>query len=193
MYRQQRPLPYVFEDRTGQLLGSDFDDMYDRLFFRVSRPVPNKPVTMIYDMGRRATRHRDSLPFKRDPIAILEFGQGESLGNITYCTQKGSTNVSIPMNRYLRKTSLFGGSLSRKFTGSDGREYRWSYRTTPGQEWTLTTGDNYLVAHFDLKPPDVWVMDVSGNTLTVYETFIHLSVEILATLTIMRHIAQYNL
>ncbi|KAK7444004.1 hypothetical protein VKT23_015401 [Stygiomarasmius scandens] len=189
MYRQ-RPLPYVFEDRTGQLNGSDFDDMYDRLFFRVSRPVPSKPVTMIYDMGRRATRHRDSLPFQRDPIAILEFGPAESLGNITYCTPK-STNVPIPMNRYLRRTSLFGRSLSRKFTGSDGREYRWSHRTTPGQEWTLTTGtENYLVAHFDLKPPDVWVMDVSGNTLTVYEAFVHLSV---ATLTVMRHIEQYNI
>ncbi|KAF5358768.1 hypothetical protein D9758_008570 [Tetrapyrgos nigripes] len=85
-------------------------------------------------------------------------------------------------------------SLFRKFIGSDGREYRWSHRTTPGQEWTLTTGtENYLVAHFDLKPPDVRAYDVSGNTLTVHEAFIHLSVEILATLTIMRHIAQHNL
>jgi len=55
-------------------------------------------------------------------------------------------------------------------------------------------------------------MDVSGNTLTVYEAFVHLSVgeyplesadntrrslvfssEILATLTVMRHIEQYNI
>jgi hypothetical protein len=106
MYRQ-RPLPYIFEDRTGQLTGSDFDDMYDRLFFRVSRPVPSKPVTMLYDMGRRATRHRDSLPFQRDPIAVMEFGPGESLGTVSYMQKP--TNVSIPMSRYLRKTSLFGG------------------------------------------------------------------------------------
>ncbi|KAE9408527.1 hypothetical protein BT96DRAFT_873126 [Gymnopus androsaceus JB14] len=184
------PLPYVFEDRTGQLYGSDFDDMYDRLFYRVSRE-PHKTVTMLYDMGRRASRHRDSLPFQRQPIAILDFLPDRSLGNICYAV---NGNVPIPMNRYLKRTSIFGGSLSRKFTGSDGKDYRWSHRSVQGQEWTCTTGtENFIVAHFDLKPADVRVYDVSGNTLTIYEQFIHLSVEILASLTIMRHIAQHNL
>lgn len=85
-----------------------------------------------------------------------------------------------------------------------------------------TTGvENYLVAHYDLKPPDVRAYGVSGNNLTIYESFIHLSVgewrlamllvdlapnshlssfsaivlpsELLASLIIMRHIAQHNL
>lgn len=40
-----------------------------------------------------------------------------------------------------------------------------------------TTMDNHLVAHFDLKPPDVRPYDpnVSGNYLTVYEHFFHLT------------------
>ena len=38
-----------------------------------------------------------------------------------------------------------------------------------------TTAENYLVAHYDLKPPNVRVFDVSGNTLTVYEPFVHVA------------------
>lgn len=99
------PLPYVFEDRTGQLYGSDFDDMYDRLFYRVSRE-PHKTVTMLYDMGRRASRHRDSLSFQRQPIATLEFKSDRSLGNICFAVNR---NVPVPINRYLTRTSIFGG------------------------------------------------------------------------------------
>ncbi|KAJ3984415.1 hypothetical protein F5890DRAFT_1516902 [Lentinula detonsa] len=128
------PLPYVFEDRTGQLYGSDFDDMYDRLFYRVARD-PQRTATMVYDMGRRANRHRDSLPFHQRPIAILDFKPDQSMGSICYAS---NGSVAVPINRYLRRTSIFGGSLSRKFTGSDGREYRWSHRSIQGQEWTVS-------------------------------------------------------
>ncbi|KAK7031066.1 hypothetical protein VNI00_013666 [Paramarasmius palmivorus] len=184
------PLPYIFEDRTGQLTGSDFDDMYDRLFFRVAR-IPQKTVTMIYNMERRASRHRDRMSYHRDPIVILEFMADESLGRITF--NRAPSTFTIPMGSYLRKTSILGGSRSRKFIGSDGVEYRWNYRTVPGQEWTCTTADNFLVAHFNLKPPHERSFNVSGNTLTIYESFIHIAAELLATLTIMRHIQQHNL
>lgn len=74
--------------------------------------------------------------------------------------------------------------------------------------------DNLLVAHYDLKLPGVRTFDVSGNTLTIYQQFFHLTLgmvpsprsfdllthstlpsesEFLVSLTIMRHIAQYNL
>lgn len=104
---RQGPLPYVLEDRTGSNTASDFDDIYDRMFFRVARPQDRGTATMIYDMTRRASRHRDSLPFQREPIAILNFMPDESLGSISYV--KPPINVSIPMGRYLRKTSIFGG------------------------------------------------------------------------------------
>ncbi|KAF8989822.1 hypothetical protein BDQ17DRAFT_1372706 [Cyathus striatus] len=185
-----RQLPFIFEDRTGHNTGSDFDDMYDRMFYHISRQ-PGHTTTKIYEMPIRASRHRSTLPLDRDPIVYLEFLPDESLGNVSF--MKPPNQATIPMSRYLRKTSLFGSSLSRKFMGSDGREYKWSYRTVAGQEWTCTTAENYIVAHYDLKQPGVPAYNVSGNNLTIYEPFAHLSAEILASFIIMRHIAQYRL
>lgn len=34
--------------------------------------------------------------------------------------------------------------------------------------------DNTLVAHYDLKPPNVPVFNVSGNNLVVYEEYAHI-------------------
>jgi hypothetical protein len=100
------PLPYILEDRTGLNTGSDFDDIYDRVFLRVAR-IPQRTMTMIYDMGRRASRRRDSLPFQTAPSVILEFAADESLGNISFV--RPPVNLSVPMGRYLRKSSIFGG------------------------------------------------------------------------------------
>ncbi|KDQ28684.1 hypothetical protein PLEOSDRAFT_173292 [Pleurotus ostreatus PC15] len=178
---------YTLEDRTALISSSDFDDIYDRLFLRVSRPT-KATSTMIYKMKHRSSRHRDSQPLTAEPIVVLDFAPDESLGNISFPKAK----VTVPMARYLRKTSLFGGSLSRKFIGSDGREYTWNRGCVQGQEWTCTT-ENFLVAHYDLKPPQQRVYGTSGNTLNIYQPFFPLAVEIVASLTIMRHIAQFNL
>jgi len=187
------PLPFMLEDRTGQITDTDFDDMYHRIFLRVGhlKQYKDGSATMIYSMDQRSSRHRDTLPFCRSPSVIIQFGSDNSLGNITF-TQPVVT-TPVPMTRYLRKLSIFGPSLSRKFIASDGREYRWSYRTVPGQEWSCITPENFLAAHYDLKPPEVRAYGVSGHVLTVYEVFAHLTIEILASLTVMRHIAQYNL
>ncbi|KAL0948848.1 hypothetical protein HGRIS_008969 [Hohenbuehelia grisea] len=179
---------YTLEDRTGHNTCSDFDDIYDRLYLRVAR-LPQRTTTMIYQMRHRSSRHRDSMPFSAEPIVILDFASDESLGNISFT----KAQITIPMSRYLRKTSLFGGSLSRKFTASDGREYTWNRGTVQGQEWSCTTAENYLVAHYDLKPPHQRAYGVSGNTLKIYQPFFPIAVEIIASLTIMRHIAQFNL
>ncbi|KAK0191723.1 hypothetical protein F5146DRAFT_929354, partial [Armillaria mellea] len=166
--------PISWRTEPGPTPGSDYDDIYDRLFFRVARS-PAQTATMIYNMHRRASRHRDSLPFTQDPIVVLDFLHDESLGTVSFIRPTG--RISQAMSKYLRKTSLFGSSLSRKFAGSDGREYRWSYHSVDGQEWTCTTGaENYLVAHYDLKKPDVRVYGVSGHTLTIYEAFIHMAI-----------------
>ncbi|KIY61376.1 hypothetical protein CYLTODRAFT_495283 [Cylindrobasidium torrendii FP15055 ss-10] len=188
-----RPLPYVFEDRTGANSSSDFDEIYDRSYFHIGRtPQTGRTKTMIYCMHTRATRHRDSQPLTKPASAILDYGEDESLGLISYVLPTGV--VTEVMSKYLRKTSMFSGSLSRKFTASDGREYRWSYRTVPGQEWTCSVGpENFVVAHYDLKPPDVRAYGVSGHTLTVDERCGHILLELLASLNIMRHIALHNL
>ncbi|KAK1233214.1 hypothetical protein PQX77_003638 [Marasmius sp. AFHP31] len=187
------PLPYIFEDRTGAINTSDFDDMYDRQFYTVARTVPHVPITKIYKMERRSSRHRNRMSGYHNPLIALEFQPDEALGKITFNMPDGRT-FTLPMGSYLRKISIWGGSRSRKFVACDGVEYRWNYRAVPGHEWTCTTAaENTLVAHFNLKPPQDRVYDVSGNTLTIYEQFIHLAPEIIATLTIMRHILQYNL
>ncbi|KAK7001673.1 histone-fold-containing protein [Favolaschia claudopus] len=185
----QGPLPYVFEDRTGAHTSSDFDDIYDRLFFHVAT-APQRSgssAVMIYSMNRRSSRHRDSQPIQHTPSAILEFLPDGTLGNMSFMHAAGT--VTIPMVRYLRKTSLFGRSLSRKFLCSDGREYKWVNRSVEGQEWTCTNADNFLVAHYDLKPVDVRAYGVSGNNLTIYEAFAHLTLGLAAT-ALMRAMAR---
>jgi hypothetical protein len=102
-----QPLPYVLEDRTGVNTASDFDEIYDRVFYRIARaPLVRAATTMIYEMSRRATRHRDSLPFTQAPIVIMDFKEDESLGIISYVRPTGKTTEL--MSKYLRKTSLFG-------------------------------------------------------------------------------------
>ncbi|KXN92570.1 hypothetical protein AN958_06538 [Leucoagaricus sp. SymC.cos] len=187
-----RPLPYSFEDRTGSNTHSDFDDIYDRMFFHITRQ-PGRSTTYIYEMPIRASRHRSSLPLNREPSVLLEFLPDESLGNITFVGKSPYHTMTMPMSRYLRKPSLFGSSLMRKFVGSDGREYKWSYHGVGGQQWSCTTNENYLVAHYDLKPPNVRAFDVTGNTLTIYEPFAHLALELMASFIIMRHLAEHNL
>lgn len=102
-------VPYVLEDRTGLNTASDFDDMYDRIFFRVAR-LPQRTTTMIYSMNMRGSRHRDKLPFNQEPVAILDFSPNETLGTISYV--QPPLNFSLPMSRYLRKTSIFGGCVA---------------------------------------------------------------------------------
>jgi len=187
------PSAYFFEDRTGVLASSDFDEVYDRAFLRVSS-TPQRTRNaglMVYDMGQRSTSlgDRDRRHFYREPVIVLDFGPRGALGTIRFT--KGS--VSIPMHQYLRKVSLFSGSLFRKFMASDGKEYRWGHHMVADHEWTCLNADNFLVAHYNLKPVDRPAFGTSGNVLTIYEPFAHLSAELLASLTIMRHIAQNNL
>ncbi|KAI0289790.1 hypothetical protein B0F90DRAFT_1791758 [Multifurca ochricompacta] len=187
------PSAYFFEDRTGVLTGSDFDEVYDRAFLRISS-TPQRTRNaglMIYDMGQRSTSlgDRDGRHFYREPAIILDFGPKGALGTIHFTRSE----VSIPMQQYLRKVSLFGGSLFRKFMASDGKEYKWSHHMVAEHEWTCLNAENFLVAHYNLKTPDRPAYGTSGNVLTVYESFAHLSIELLASLAIMRHIAQNSL
>lgn len=146
--------PYILEDRTGINSASDFDDLYDRIFFRIARQPQRTTSTMIYSMNIRGSRHRDSLPFNQHPIAVLDFAPDQSLGTVSFLQPR--PKITISMNRYLRKTSLFGGyatsftitwhrltmnllrSLLRKFTASDGKEYKWGHRVIEGQEWSVS-------------------------------------------------------
>ena len=56
-----------------------------------------------------------------------------------------------------------------------------------------TNSSGYVVATYNLKPPGEPAYRSSGNALTVYEAYSHLAIELLASLTIMRHVRQFNL
>ncbi|EPQ59839.1 hypothetical protein GLOTRDRAFT_33719 [Gloeophyllum trabeum ATCC 11539] len=183
-------LPYILEDRTGSLTATDFDDIYDRLFLRVAHTPQGLPA--VYDMGRRSASSRadDRRHFRYTPSVVMHFGDGSgALGSVAFVDPP----ASLPMGKYLRRASFLGGSLSRKFKASDGQEYKWSYRIVEGQEWTCTSADNVLVAHYNLRPPRKPAYGSSGNILTIYDEYAHLALEIVASLTIMRYIKKHNL
>lgn len=190
-------MPYTLEDRTGAVHESDFDDIYDRVFLRVAPYPHSSPMSSstlaIYTMGRRSARRKDTRHLERRPSIVLEFGQPRfGLGTIRF--MQPSSIVSIPMNNYLKRTGFFGGStLSRKFKASDGRDYRWQHKTTDDHEWTCLSEEGHIVAHYDLRPPGSFAYGVSGNTLTIHEAYSSLCIDILASLTIMRYIAEHPL
>ncbi|KDQ52036.1 hypothetical protein JAAARDRAFT_40639 [Jaapia argillacea MUCL 33604] len=189
-------LAYMLEDRTGLLTRTDFDDIYERLFLRIAQSPQQSAdasFSMIYDMGRRssASGSDERRHYHYQPSVVLQFGHDASLGTIHFAHASGS--LSIPMSRYLRKSSFLGRSLSRKFKASDGQDYKWDYRVVQSQEWTCLSPDNHIIAHYDLKPADKLAYGSSGNLLTIREEFAHLAIEILASLTIMRHIAEHRL
>lgn len=138
----------------------------------------------------KSRKNRQHLDFY--PNVVLEFN-GHNLGQITYDTEL--YKCTFQMGKYIKKTSFFGGSsLLRKFTGSDGNEYKWCHKVVEGQEWTCTTGQNeMIVAHYDLLPEGYVAYRISGHNLVVRNKWAALSIEFLATLIIMRHIHQHNL
>lgn len=192
--RTRDGLPLQFEDRTGYITNTDFDDMYDRMHFHVSR-LPGQTSTKIFRMGFRPSRVRNALPLPPDPEVSLDFGPHEALGTISLSLMSSYT-ANLPMTQYLKRTStsFFASSLSRKFFASDGKEYKWGFRVQPGQEWTCTTMNNTLVAHYDLeKEYTPRMYEASGHNLMVFEDYAQIAIEIIASFLIMRHIKLFNL
>lgn len=169
-----RALPYYLEDRTGLFSGSDFDDIYDRMFLRISStpshlsylapPAYTSPSAspspfslMVYVATRRSSPHKEAYGHgdrnigmrPGEPAVLLQFGPRGALGSATFLGPSGrderekglglAAKETIPMGQWLKKTSMFGGSLNRKFRASDGEEYRWLFQSAEGQEWTVST------------------------------------------------------
>ncbi|KIJ18552.1 hypothetical protein PAXINDRAFT_128751 [Paxillus involutus ATCC 200175] len=176
-------MPFFLEDKTGRLTGSDFVDINDRLRLRLrcTAQEPTHTAYMVHDVthGNNAS----------NPLIALAYGPDNSLGTITI-----GPGGPKAMKQYLVKLTPLGSSKTRKFLGSDGQEYRWSWRSTKGHEWTCTNQSQYLVAFYSLKvagEPDY--LGSSGCMLTIDEAYPHLAAEMLASLSIMRHIAAHNL
>lgn len=110
--------PFIFEDRTGLLATSDFDDVYDRLFLRVAEqtsPVPklsSSPPTQthrtlfVFDMLHRwSPRREHTYQNHRSPRAVMQFGVHDTLGTVEFALPGLETTVH--MSKYLQKTSMF--------------------------------------------------------------------------------------
>lgn len=105
---------YTFEDRTGVIGDSDFNDIYDRKFMRICK-IGN--TVSIFDLGFRSSTHprrngagNNSLleSSQTKPSAMLEFTEDGHLGYVSYVGSSKSTNsVEVPMDRYLTKNHIF--------------------------------------------------------------------------------------
>jgi len=174
----QYGMPFFLEDRTGDLGGSEYVDLYNRLRLTVRCTLRDSHRTayMVHDASTPAT-----------PIAFLDFGHGGALGSIKVGSGPGE---GVGMQEFLVKA----GSKTRKFVASDGQEYRWTHQAGGDVEWTCVNTKGYHVASYSLKPADEpQYTGSSGCMLTVEESYPHIVGELLATLIIMRHIAKYNL
>ncbi|KAJ7452209.1 hypothetical protein FB451DRAFT_1100789 [Mycena latifolia] len=178
-------LPYILEDTTGNLTGSEFVDIHDRLRLTVRCTARDAYHTayMIFDTTPSAFQ-----PTIPRALAALDFGRDNSLGTVSFA------GVGMPMRKYLTRSNAMGSSKARRFVASDGQTYQWARRTQPNQEWTCTNTNGYVIASYSLKAAgEPEYAASSGCILEIAEQFGSLAPEMLASLWIMRHISAYDL
>ncbi|KAI0074419.1 hypothetical protein K474DRAFT_60107 [Panus rudis PR-1116 ss-1] len=180
-------LPLILEDQSGDIAGSEFKDIYDRMSFslRCTRNDPSQTVFMICDHTLSSASSRAGLSV---PVACLTFGANHALGTV-----KIGDGSTMDMAVYLSRVGR--NPKARKFVASDGQEYRWTHR--PGStevEYQCVNANGYEVASYTPKPAgEPAYTNSSGCSLTVEESYGTLAGEFLASLTIMRHMVKYNL
>jgi hypothetical protein len=177
-------LPLMFPDRTGSIYGSEFAELYDRMYLCVRRMRRDSDGTTQYGIY-------DNLMQSNSPVATLEFSTGETIGTVTFNGPGGSVRTRA-MSSFL---TIVGGPRHRKFTASDANEYTWGWRTNTQdslEEWTCVNSGGETVAWYTTCLPGEVYESSSGCAFGVEELFQHLTVEFLASLLIMRHIATLN-
>ncbi|KAI0929799.1 hypothetical protein AcV5_006667 [Taiwanofungus camphoratus] len=181
-------LPFFLVDQTGELTGSEFVDLYNRmrLSLRCTMRDAQRTAYMVHDMTAAGST-RSGLPV---PLACLDFGPNNALGTV-----KIGDAPYVNMAEYLAKVTPFGSSKTRKFVASDGQEYQWAFNSNNNDtQWTCLNASGYHVASYSLKPAgEPQHSRHSGCVLTVEESYPHIVGELLASLIIMRHIAKHNL
>ncbi|KAJ7082122.1 hypothetical protein C8R44DRAFT_722440 [Mycena epipterygia] len=178
-------MPYILEDTTGRLTGSQFIDIHERLHLTVRCTARDSCHTSYMIYNTNPAVFQSPIP---KPLAGLDFGPDNSLGTISF------SSVGMPMRKYLTKPTPIGSSKLRRFVASDGQTYQWARRAQPNQEWTCTNAKGYVIASYSLKAPgEPEYSNSSGCILEIAEQFGSLAPEMLASLWIMRHIAAYDL
>ncbi|KAJ7174905.1 hypothetical protein C8R46DRAFT_1082007 [Mycena filopes] len=180
-------MPYILEDTTGRLTGTEFVDIHERLHFTIRCTARDAWHTSYMVYNTNPAVFQSAIP---KPLAGLDFGVNNALGTISF------SGVAMPMRKYLTKpsTPLGSSKVVRRFVASDGQTYQWARRTQPNQEWTCTNPNGYIIASYSLKAMgEPEYRDSSGCVFEIAEQFGSLVPEILASLWIMRHIAAYDL
>ncbi|KAJ7181368.1 hypothetical protein C8R43DRAFT_911677 [Mycena crocata] len=178
-------MPYILEDTTGRLTGSEFIDIHERLHYTVRCTARDSCHTSYMIYNTSPTAFQSAVP---KPLVGLDFGPNNALGTISF------SSVPMPMRKYLVKPTPMGSPKLRRFVASDGQTYQWARRAQANQEWTCTNANGYVIASYSLKAagePDY--SNSSGCILEIAEQFGSLAPEMLASLLIMRHIAAYDL
>lgn len=95
--------PFVFEDRTGQFAPIDFNDIYNRMFFRVvlHSASPNQMTILLYDQARRRSGRILMHEHYHPPAVVLELTKGNGIGNIAF-----EWTPTIPIKDFLRRTGI---------------------------------------------------------------------------------------
>jgi len=175
-------IPFILEDKSGSLSGSQFIDLYDRMHLYMRCTRRDHDGASQYGIYNMFSQESDV------PVVTLEYGAAGALGNITTIGPRGSSRTQT-MAAFLVEV---GGPRHRKFVASDGQEYSWSWRTNAQEnhEWSCVNASGQSVAWYVLKVPGEQYANSSGCMFGVEEPYPHLAVDFLATLLIMRHIAE---
>ncbi|EKM54772.1 uncharacterized protein PHACADRAFT_185644 [Phanerochaete carnosa HHB-10118-sp] len=180
-------LDIFFEDTTGDIAHSDFVDYYNRMSFqvRLQQRQSDRVTYAVCDTMTTAGR----LAFG-PTLSTLVFGANNALGTVQYHHKQ-----EVSMEQYLSRVS---GSLCRKFKGSDGRVYTWTFVSTSECEEWACTANGAEVAAYDTenqatRNPQDSNRRGSGKQLWISENFQQLAGELIITLIIMRHIRKYGL
>lgn len=131
-------IPYLLEDRTGDVLNTEFDELYDRMFFGVSvsaspasPPSSSSRTIKIFELGSRSgpSPRAGAYNFGRDPVVVLDFAPNGSLGTVLFVRQ----GVSMPMDQWMRTKAK-----ARCFACSDGESYSWTHQANAETEWAVS-------------------------------------------------------
>lgn len=134
-------IPYLLEDRTGDVLNTEFDELYDRMFFGVSSsPSSSAPSTArtvkLFELGSRsAPSPRGNFNFGRDPVIVLDFAPN-ALGTVLFVRQ----GISMPMASWMKTKGP-----ARCFACSDGESYSWTHQANDEAEWAVSNCSFYEV------------------------------------------------
>ncbi|KAG8935611.1 hypothetical protein FRC02_007322 [Tulasnella sp. 418] len=180
----QYGLPLFLEDATGIITRTEFSDLYDRIHISIAPSSSSTARVAIRSSARSCADCIIDLPQRIDSKSA----------SITFAGSQ-----TIPIENYLKRVrGAPAYSPARKFVASDSQSYTWAQSPSASPDpctstWTCkneVTGQ--VIADYSFNDATITGSKCAA-ILTVEEGWNCLLVELLATLTIVRHIAKNKL